>query len=215
MVDRQAQDPESVGELPEEAPALSERDAEIVNHIEQEGLTGFSFDGLRRLTGAHPETLSRVLERLEENGIVVRVPDGYAISEHSKGQASLSSAFPVRIRIPLLHTMLPYDSRQTSVVQSLKGRWFDRLRWIGISQAEEGITLKWVTEDGTVQLDARFSQGLLDIDARVKNETDISSAVKLAHQLMTRISRLYVHTGSGSRMMFEATTEGRLRPAAM
>ena len=215
LADRSTRDVDISGNPQSEPLALSERDAAIVHHIEQEGLTGFSFDGLRRLTGTHPETLSRILERLEEVGIVARVPDGYAITERARGQTSLSSSDHERTRIPLLHTLLPYDGREAVVVQSLKGKWFDRLRWIGTSQAEEGLTLKWVTEDGSVQLDARFSQGQLDIDARVRIGTDASSAVKLAHQLMSRITRLYSGQGRGVRMMFSATTDSSLRPAAM
>ena len=195
--------------------ALSERDADIVHQIAQEGLTGFSFDGLRRLTGAHPETLSRILERLEAQGIVSRVPDGYAVAEQAKGQASFGSPFSGRSRISLLHTLLPYDVRPPAVVEALKGRWFDRLRWVGVAETEDGVTLKWVTDDGSVQLDARFAQGQLDIDARIGPGTDVSSAVRVAHQLMSRISHLYPGSRPRSRMMFEAVTDSRFRPAAM
>lgn len=187
----------------------------MVRRIGQEGLTGFSFDGLRRLTGAHPETLSRILERLEDVGIVSRAPDGYAITERAKGQVSLNSAHSERTRVSLLHTLLPYEFRQSAAIQALKGRWFDRLRWVGTSETEDGVTLKWVTEDGAVQLDARFSQGQLDIDARVRNGTDVSSAVKVAHQLMSRISRLYSGPRPRSRLMFTATTDSKFRPVAM
>lgn len=203
------------GEAPQAPQALSERDAEVVQRIEQERLTGFSFDGLRRITGAHPETLSRVLGRLEEVGVITRVPEGYAITDRARGQASLNPTDYERTRVPLLHTLLPYDSRQPLVVQALKGRWFDKLRWVGTSQTEEGITLKWVTEDGAVQLDARFSQGQLDIDARLKSGTEVSTAIRVAHQLMNRISRLYSSTGPRSRMMFTVTADSRFQPAAM
>ena len=38
---------------------LSERDADVLALIENEGLAIFTFDGLKRRTGLHPETLSR------------------------------------------------------------------------------------------------------------------------------------------------------------
>jgi len=46
--------------------SLSERDADILALIETEDLSTFTFDGLKRRTGLHPETLSRILSRLEQ-----------------------------------------------------------------------------------------------------------------------------------------------------
>jgi len=202
-------------ELPEWPLALSDRDADVIHRIEQEGLTEFSFDGLRRLTGAHPETLSRILSRLEELGVVTREPEGYAMTERAKGQMIIAPAYSGGAHIPLLHTLLPYDIRPETVIQSLKGRWFDRLRWVGISQGPDESTLKWVTEDGEAQIDARLVRGQLDIEARVKDGADVSSAVKAAHQLMNRISRLYTSSRPRSRMMFFSAARSRYAPAAM
>jgi DNA-binding IclR family transcriptional regulator len=50
--------------------SLSERDTDVLSLIDEEGLTLFTFDGLKRRLGLHPETLSRILSRLEEEGIV-------------------------------------------------------------------------------------------------------------------------------------------------
>ena len=52
--------------------SLSERDADVLALIENEDLANFTFDGLKRRTGLHPETLSRILARLEQEGIVKR-----------------------------------------------------------------------------------------------------------------------------------------------
>ena len=56
---------------------LSERDADVLALIEKEDLAVFTFDGIKRRTGLHPETLSRVLARLEEEGILKKQADGY------------------------------------------------------------------------------------------------------------------------------------------
>jgi DNA-binding Lrp family transcriptional regulator len=50
--------------------SLSELDADVLALIETEGLATFTFDGLKRRTGLHFETLSRILSRLEEEGII-------------------------------------------------------------------------------------------------------------------------------------------------
>ncbi len=193
---------------------LSVRDAEVVSAIEEEGLTSFSFDGLRRMTGAHPETLSRILDRLEEAGIVVKSPEGYIVGERSKEALTVHPLGMASSRVPLLHTLLPYDVDVRSIISDLKGKWFGTLRWIGYSLADEGTTLKWVTEDGRIQIDARFSSGQLDIEAKVNAGSDVSEAVKASHQLMSHVSRVYSRT-RGRRMLQMRMLSGYLMPASM
>jgi DNA-binding transcriptional ArsR family regulator len=185
-----------VGGLPEVSP----RDAEVVRAIEEEELSVFTFDGLRRITGAHPETLSRSLERLEDGGVVVKSPDGYLVTDRAKDALGPRPLHIESKKVPILHTFLPYDASAAKIVAALKGRWFDTMRWVGISDGEGGVVLKWVTEDGTVVVDARFSAGQLDIDARLVKETDLPKAVRAAHQLMGRISRLYGSPRPGAKV---------------
>jgi hypothetical protein len=185
--------------LEEDAPLVSPRDAEVVRTIEEEELTVFTFDGLRRITGAHPETLSRSLDRLEDGGIVVRSPEGYTITDKAKESFAARPAYGGARKVPILHTFLPYEASAKTIVSALKGRWFDTIRWVGMAEADDGLVMKWVTEDGTATIDARLSAGQLDIDAKVAKEADLPKAVRGAHQLMGRISRLYASPRPGAR----------------
>ena len=178
---------------------MSPRDADVVRAIEEEELSVFTFDGLRRITGTHPETLSRALERLEEDGYVARSPEGYSLTERAKESFALKPAFGGARKVPILHTFLPYEASAAKIVAALKGRWFDSMRWVGIAESEDGLTMKWVTDDGSALIDARFSAGQLDIDARVAKETDLPKAVRAAHQLIGRISRLYASSRPGTK----------------
>jgi len=184
----------------EEAPAVSPRDAEVVRTIEEEGLSVFTFDGLRRITGAHPETLSRSLERLEDGGIVVKSPEGYSVTDKARETFAPRPAYGGAKRVPILHTFLPYEASAGTIISALKGRWFDTIRWVGIAESDEGFVMKWVTEDGTAMIDARFSAGQLDIDAKVAKDADLPKAVRAAHQLMGRISRLYASPRPGTKL---------------
>jgi hypothetical protein len=178
---------------------MSPRDAEVVRTIGEEGLSVFTFDGLRRITGAHPETLSRSLERLEDGGLVVKSPEGYAVTEKAKGAFILGPANGGAQRVPILHTFLPYETSARTIVSALKGRWFDTIRWVGMAETDEGLVMKWVTEDGDAMIDAKFSAGQLDIDAKVTKDADLPKAVRAAHQLMGRISRLYASPRPGAK----------------
>src|SRR5207247_10415595 len=64
----------------------SERDGAVLNLIEEEELTGFTFDGLRRKMGTHPETLSRILGRVQEDGRAEAAADGYRVTEKARGE---------------------------------------------------------------------------------------------------------------------------------
>jgi hypothetical protein len=184
----------------ENSPAVSPRDAEVVRAIGEEGLSIFTFDGLRRIMGAHPETLSRSLERLEDDGFVVRSPDGYNVTDKARVSMAAMTATEGTRRVPILHTFLPYETSAGTIVSALKGRWFDSVRWVGMSDAEDGLVLKWVTDDGSALIDAKFSGGQLDVDAKIAREADLPKAVRAAHQLMGRISRLYASPRPGARL---------------
>ena len=186
-------------ELDSEPNGMSPRDAEVVRTIEEEGLEIFTFDGLRRITGAHPETLSRSLERLEDGGIVVKSPEGYSVTDKARESFAARPVYREARKIPILHTFLPYEASAGTIISALKGRWFDTIRWVGTAETEEGFVMKWVTEDGTATIDAKFSAGQLDVDAKVAKEADLPKAVRAAHQLIGRISRLYASPRPGAR----------------
>ena len=186
----------------DDSPGVSPRDAAVVRMIEEEGLSIFTFDGLRRITGAHPETLSRTLDRLEDEGMVVRSPEGYSLTQKAKGSLDLRPAGSGAKSVPILHTYLPYAASEAKVVEALKGRWFDNIRWVGMAEGEEGVVMKWVTDDGSAVIDARFVLGQLDIEAKISKESDLPKAVRGAHQLVGRISRLYASSRPGSRVAF-------------
>jgi hypothetical protein len=183
----------------DDALVANPRDAEIVRTIEEEGLSIFTFDGLRRITGAHPETLSRSLERLEDDGFLVRSPEGYSVTDKARGSFAFRQVFGGAKRVPILHTFLPYETSKETIVSALKGRWFDTVRWVGMAEGEEGLTMKWVTDDGTTMIDVKFSAGVLDIEAKISKDADMPKAVRAAHQLMGRVSRLYASPRPGAR----------------
>src|SRR5207245_9250970 len=93
-------------------------------------------------------------------------------------------------RVTLLSTLLPYDIGVRDIVSELKGRWFGTLRWIGYSENEAGTTLKWVTENGSDQSDARLSNGELHVEAKTAAGNTLNDAVRAAHELIGHISSI-------------------------
>ena len=173
-----------------ESNTLNERDSNVLTIINEEKLTKFTFDGLKRRLGIHPETLSRILSRLEDGGIIEKGLDGYIVT--SKATEYIDANLPSNTTsILLIHSLLPPNIPVHQMISDLVGKWFGVLRWLGYTENNGGITLKWITEDGATQIEAQFSDSSLSILAKPLTEKDMNSAIKASYKLMEYISRLY------------------------
>jgi DNA-binding transcriptional ArsR family regulator len=170
--------------------SLSERDTDVLSLIESENLAIFTFDGIKRRTGLHPETLSRILSRLEEEGMVKKGPEGYRVTQKIT-QLKVNQVIPEKPTTSLLQTFLPSDLMTPQLIFELKGRWFGLLRWLGMSENKEGVTLKWLTEDGGIQIAAKIQGTALNIDAKFLTNNNLNLALKASYQLMANIGKLY------------------------
>ncbi|MGD0450361.1 MAG: MarR family transcriptional regulator [Candidatus Bathyarchaeia archaeon] len=169
--------------------SLSERDADVLALIENEDLAIFTFDGLKRRTGLHSETLSRILNRLEQEGIVKKEAEGYRVTPKIT-ELKLHQPRKEEQATPLIQTFLPSDLMTQQLILSLKGKWFGVLRWLGISENNQGVTLKWITEDGGIQIAANIQGTALNIEAKFLTNNNLNLALKASYQLMANIGKI-------------------------
>jgi DNA-binding transcriptional ArsR family regulator len=178
---------------------FSKKEASVLQLIIEENLSNFIFDGIKRKTGMHQETLSRALAELEDAGVITKTNQGYRVADNVREEHHFAiplSYNPSSVHvIPLIQTILPKDVDLESILSGLQGKWFGMLRWFGCSETESSITLKWLTVDGEVQIDALFSDSSLSIEGKLQdnnnNSKDLSSAIRASHQLMEQIIKLY------------------------
>src|SRR6266446_3341528 len=124
---------------------LTPRDTGVLQTVMEEGLTVFTFDGLKRLTGLHQEKLSRIIDRLEEEGLLEKVDEGYRITR--RGNETIPRPLGSSLQpIPIVQSLLPRDVDLQQVISGLKGGWCRGLRWLGYTQSDEGTVLKWMAE---------------------------------------------------------------------
>jgi hypothetical protein len=193
--------------------SLSEKDTDVVNLISQEALTGFTFDGLKRRLGLHPETLSRILDRLEEEGIVEKTSGGYRVTPKIKRFPALRPVGTDELQTCLLQTMIPSNISLEQLVHDLRGRWFGLLRWLGCTEGEDGVTLKWITEDGDIQVSANILEPALTITAKFLKNKDLNTALRASYQLMTYISKLCSNSHLIKRVSFFGDFDFHFMPA--
>lgn len=170
--------------------SLGERDSVVLAALSEEDLVTFSFDGLKRRLGLHPETLSRILLRLEQEGFVEKKVDGYCVTSRINQISKTGSISVSEPRVPLLQTFLPSDVSVARLVPDLRGRWFGFLRWLGLSENDGSVTLKWVTEDGGIQVEAHVCGTALAIDAKFLQKRNMDMALKASFELLNHINRL-------------------------
>src|SRR5260370_11425263 len=169
---------------------LTPRDTGVLQTVMEEVLTVFTFDGLKRLTGLHQEKLSRIIDRLEEEGLLEKVDEGYRITR--RGNEAIPRPLGSSLQpIPIVQSLLPRDVDLQQIISGLKGRWFGGLRWLGYTQNEEGTVLKWIAEEDGVQIDARFTDSYLSIDAKVTQGREVTQPVKPSHHCPDPLSSHY------------------------
>ena len=193
--------------------SFGERDIDVLALLGEEDLAVFSFDGLKRRLGLHPETLSRILFRLEQEGIVEKGPTGYSVTPRINEFLRTNPASSDESRVRLLQTFLPSDISVNQLVSDLRGRWFGLLRWLGLSDNGGSVTLKWITEDGDIQVDANISEMTLTIEAKFLQDKNMNMALKAAYQLMTYISRLCSPSRHVQNVAFYKGSDVFLMPA--
>jgi DNA-binding Lrp family transcriptional regulator len=125
-----------------------------------QGLPGrLAFNGLRRALGAHPESLSRSLRRLEREGLVERVDGGYRALASAPGTTGRE--------LPALRSIasvgLPPGTQPETVLGRLAGRWFGGLRWIGVVERPDGRLLGWTRRDGSSPVLVSVRAGVLHV----------------------------------------------------
>ncbi len=140
-----------------------------------------AFSGLRRVLGAHPESLSRALRRLEREGLVERVDGGYRIlAERPRTAADLTDDLT-----PIAEVTLPAGVPSELLLGRLAGRWFGSLRWVGAVERPDGRVLAWARRDGSGYVLLGMERGTLRVYVPALAAGDDASEVEdAAYELL-------------------------------
>jgi len=190
---------------PAGGPSLAERDHAVLGQLAQDMDAWVSFQGLRRALGLHQQALTRVLRRLERDGLVARDNEGYQLTD--EGSATLGQTrrpviggadidAPIASApLPLLQALLPPYVDAHDVSLALGRRWFGELRWYGATHAPGETTLRWVSEGITVNVIVAGAALRVEIDHDDDAATRAFAALK---PLLAAIAGLYGRAPDGA-----------------
>lgn len=170
---------------------LDHRQREVLSALSEDRNATYSFQGLRRKLGLHQEMLSRTLDRLEEQDLIERTEDGYRIGlERRTSRPGVAGETSIETRV--VAASLPIETDPILVLERLKGRWFGEFRWLGYSVTSSNLTMKWISDDGRIQLRAKLHKNALTIDAvhssGIEENRAMSSAFELFELVTSRTS---------------------------
>ena len=195
------------------ADAPDERlDDRIVRRIQAQS-GHLSFNGLRRALGAHPESLSRALRRLERFGVLLHDESGYALAE-GPGAESDGGVRPEFHRIGEVD--LPAALPDSWVLGEFAGRWFRDLRWVGLVDGRRGPWLIWslpgTDEHVFLSVDGRRLRVGTDRVAGVRTERAEAAARALLASSLERLGRRPILADRTTRFFRSLDRPATLRP---
>lgn len=131
---------------------LRHNDSRILSLFGKDSDSNYSFRGLMRSLNIHQQSLARALDRLVDLGLIERSHSGIRLTKDGRSIASvndfkeeISSSNIQRKYAPLLQTYVPIMMKTSEMVKNLVGKWFDKLRWAGMTNEGSLYILQWVS----------------------------------------------------------------------
>ena len=168
--------------------SVDDRDRVVLQAFSGDASATLAFQGIRRSLNLHPEKLSRALRRLEEAGVLEHTKDGYKLTEAGMGAVPAPAGARTE-RLAVLDTMVPPTVSPHAVVEQLKLKWFANLRWVGFTEHDGTVALRWVTDDGRKRVTATITAGRLLVDVEGDLAGGVADAIAGAQAIFAHITR--------------------------
>jgi DNA-binding transcriptional ArsR family regulator len=166
-----------------------DNDVKILSLLNQETGTYYSFKGLMRKLNLHQQSLTRALGRLEQLGLVKRSEQGYKLNDIEQKSGNVVCRKPSTYR-HLLQAYIPPGIEAKEIMRKLCGRWFGRIRWIGLIESETSYMLRWINEDNSFQINVRIIWDHIIIEANAVSDKDKIEAVIASFKIFDQIVKL-------------------------
>ncbi len=170
---------------------LRTNDNKILSLLNQDTGSCYSFKGFMRKLKLHQQSLSRALSRLETRGLIIRSQNGYRLNLNRqelnpvKGRDLLRGSFSI-----LLQTLIPKGVTGRNIIETLGGRWFGKLRWLGLTESEIGYCLQWTNEENSFQVNLKLMWDSVIIETNAISNVDKANAMVGSFKMFEQITKL-------------------------
>jgi biotin operon repressor len=174
---------------------LRNNDNKILSLLNQDTGSYYSFKGLMRKLGIHQQSLARALNRLEQCGLVTRSSNGYRLNlskqqlSPSRDQESNGKYTQGSFNL-LLQTYIPKDITGRDIMKALVGRWFGKLRWIGLTEGETGHSMHWTNEENSFQVNLKLIWNSVVIESNAVSNSDKAEAMIGCFKMFEQITKI-------------------------
>jgi len=179
---------------------LRQHDIDIMNILngneDENTISTFSFNGMKSMLNIHQEILSRSLRRLQELGLIERTKlgyrstkDGKIIFSNLKGSSNEERSSQTKYT-QILQVYVPYKLVNKKIVQSISGKWFDNLRWVGMVQTLTGYQLKWKDIEDFLEIILHLSNNNIIIETNEYKGLNISKAFSYSTKIIESIGSI-------------------------
>jgi DNA-binding transcriptional ArsR family regulator len=176
---------------------FSINDSKVLSVLDDEiGSKYYSFTGLMRKLNLHQQSLVRSLKRLQDLGLIDRSRMGYKLTKNGIETISkYGMRFTHKVQkrkeyIQLLQTYVPINIKYKDIVHSLIGKWFNNLRWTGLSENELGYMLQWVSRDGSFQINLRIISDYVVIETNAVSDKEKIEAMTGSYRIFEQITKI-------------------------
>ncbi|MHA1243388.1 MAG: hypothetical protein ACTSXA_14035 [Candidatus Heimdallarchaeota archaeon] len=143
-----------------------------------EGLTSFSFSGIKRRLGKHQQKITKAVNRLVEKELISKKNSGYSIS--SKGTSILSEVIKLQNAVDLHQTSDRFLQKRIAFNRELSldelalmliGKWFGSFRYISHTEGKQ-LTVRWQLVDNKSSATLRIyrDEAIIDIIPDTKDK---------------------------------------------
>jgi hypothetical protein len=132
--------------------------------------------------------------------LIDRTSMGYKLTKNailllSKSGFNLSKTRERNECIQLLQTYIPVNVKVNELVTSLIGKWFNKLRWVGMIEGETGYMLQWINEgegyNNSFQVNLKIVCDYIVIDTNAVSEKEKIEAMVGSSRMLQHIIRLF------------------------
>jgi DNA-binding Lrp family transcriptional regulator len=166
---------------------LRDREKTVLEEFARAQGGHIAFQALRRRLGLHPQALTRTLRSLESSGWIRREELGYRLVTQDPNASQL----PVPSeRVPVFAALVPPHLLPRQIVDQLRHRWFNGLRWFGVSEGPNESVLTWTTEAEGRPVRLRVSSTMIGVELEGRDaNNDLANVAPLMQALAVLYGR--------------------------